>query len=284
MSDKEYICFNGSFIPKDQPFLIADNFDFNHGFVLSEHFFSSGSNVIFFDEHYVNLSKNSLLLKFDIPERIATNPINLNKEITKLVTKNRFFNGAKVSLYFFKNSKFSNTVNYLIESEKAEVSTFELNSKGLKIDTYIDLLKPVNKFSSVKIGTSFLPIYCNDYLLENNLDDCLILNENGSIIETLYSNLFYIKENQLFTPSLRDGCTNYTMRWILLLLADKLNLPYEEKISVNVNDLLGADEIILANDIKGILWVIAFRERRYYNKYAKILNLMLNELAFPDIS
>jgi branched-chain amino acid aminotransferase len=45
------------------------------------------------------------------------------------------------------------------------------------------------------------------------------------------------------------------------------------------NVLLGADELFLTNTIKGIQWVVAFKQKRYFNNTSKKLIEKLNELV-----
>jgi branched-chain amino acid aminotransferase len=42
--------------------------------------------------------------------------------------------------------------------------------------------------------------------------------------------------------------------------------------------LLGADELFLTNAINGIRWVVAYKQKRYFNTTSKKLTDKLNEL------
>jgi branched-chain amino acid aminotransferase len=43
------------------------------------------------------------------------------------------------------------------------------------------------------------------------------------------------------------------------------------------NVLLGADEFFLTNTISGIRWVVAYKQKRYFNDTSKKLTDKLNE-------
>ena len=44
------------------------------------------------------------------------------------------------------------------------------------------------------------------------------------------------------------------------------------------NVLLGADELFLTNTINGIRWVVAYKQKRYFNDTSQRLTQKLNEL------
>ncbi|MGZ4059382.1 MAG: hypothetical protein ACXVPU_10150 [Bacteroidia bacterium] len=48
------------------------------------------------------------------------------------------------------------------------------------------------------------------------------------------------------------------------------------------NVLLGADEFFLTNTISGIRWVVAYKQKRYFNDTSKRLTDKLNELVNAD--
>jgi branched-chain amino acid aminotransferase len=61
-----------------------------------------------------------------------------------------------------------------------------------------------------------------------------------------------------------------------------LNYDVYDNCSLTIGDIETADEIFLTNAIEGIKWILAFKNKRYYNKISKILTEKLNEIAFPD--
>lgn len=57
------------------------------------------------------------------------------------------------------------------------------------------------------------------------LDDIIILDAQGNISEALYSNIFCVKDDCLYTPALQTGCVEGTMRSYLI---DNLAIPVKE--------------------------------------------------------
>ena len=113
------------------------------------------------------------------------------------------------------------------------------------------------------------------YADKNHLDDCLIVNSNGNIIESTNSNIFIVRNKVLYTPPISEGCVGGVTRMNLINLLIKNKLVVCES-SLNVQHLLSADEILLTNTISGISWVSSFKNKRYFNKIGKKLIEDLN--------
>ena len=81
---------------------------------------------------------------------------------------------------------------------------------------------------------------------EKELDDALILNSKGNIIEASSSNIFWRINRQWFTPPLSDGCVEGIMREVFM----GQNKVIEK--SCSMSELNKADEILLSNAIQGL--------------------------------
>jgi branched-chain amino acid aminotransferase len=66
------------------------------------------------------------------------------------------------------------------------------------------------------------------------------------------------------------------MRNKIIKIAQENRIAVYE-ISIMQNVLLGADELFLTNAIHGIRWVVAFKQKRYFNNTSKKLVEKLNE-------
>jgi len=75
----------------------------------------------------------------------------------------------------------------------------------------------------------------------NGFDEALRLNENGEITSACLANIFWIKDEKLFTPNLETGCLAGTTRAFVLE-----NFAVEER-KTNLAELNKADEIFLTS-------------------------------------
>lgn len=283
----QYISYNGKIILEKELPLGLNNRAFQYGDGLFETMHASGNKVQFFYEHMDRLIRSMKLLKMEIPVRFSIDTMGLQREISKLLIKNKLFKGARIRMSVYRQpggfySPETDETEYVMQCSRIDSDIYELNSKGLLIDVYDEILKPMNMLSSVKLSSSVFFVLAGIFKRENQLDECLILNTKGNIIEGISSNIFLVKEKTIITPSVREGCLPGIMRQKVIELARKNGFIVQDEQAVKIQDIMAADEIFYTNVVKGIQWVLGFKQRRYYNKVAKVLADALNQYCFPE--
>ncbi|KRO52169.1 MAG: hypothetical protein ABR79_05235 [Cryomorphaceae bacterium BACL11 MAG-121001-bin54] len=93
---------------------------------------------------------------------------------------------------------------------------------------------------------------------ERNFDNAILLNTSGNIIEATNANIFIVKDEKIYTPSLSDGCVDGTMRkWL------SKEITFIEK-SIFSNEILDADEVFITNSTSGITSVKSIENTSFY--------------------
>jgi len=276
------LSYNGEFYSEETALFTADNRAFRYGDSLFETIHCNGTQIQFFDEHIERLMLGMNQLGMEIPTSF---PETIEKNIKSLITKNKSFLGTRIRLSVFRNSgglytPNTNSISYLIESSKLEDPKYFLNKKGLKIGLFDTYKKTSNSLSAFKTGNSLPFILAGLHKSEMKWDDCLLINERQNLVESVSSNLFVVKDGILFTPSLESGAVNGIMREQIIQIALDLGMTVYDDCIMKPEQLLEADEIFLTNAIVGIRWVVAYGERRYFNRSAKVLIEALNKRAF----
>lgn len=96
-----------------------------------------------------------------------------------------------------------------------------------------------------------------DYVLARNewqddsINEGLLLNNEGHIIEGTMTNVFLVKDGQLFTPNLTKSGVAGVMRRYIMELAQQWQLPCQES-EITFNELLTAQEWFMCNSIVGV--------------------------------
>lgn len=283
MAVNSFILYNGKYHLKDEFGLSFKNRAFCYGDGLFETMHANGTEIQFFEDHMIRLKYGMKILKMEIPTIIESGIIE--KEIIKLLHKNKLYQGVRIRLSVFRNDggKYTpadNNISYLVETEYIENDHYELNQKGFIIDIFNDIKKPVNQFSNLKTSNSLLYVMAGLYSKEKKLNDCILLNEKGNIIEGISSNIFLIDGSTISTPTLKDGPVAGIMRKQILKIADSVGFKINHESSLTIENLLNADEAFFTNSISGIRWILAYKEKRYYNHNAKKLIDKLNMVAF----
>lgn len=276
-----YINFNSFLYEEDEKVFTVNNRAFKYGDALFETIRIINGEPCFLEDHFIRLKKGMKVLKMHA-DTISFN--ELEDQIIRLIEKNHIKKGGRVRLTVFRSSDGFYTpegdegISYVIEALPLKEDIYELNEKGISIDIYDELKRSRNKLSQIKTTNNIPYVLAGIYKRENNLDDCMVLNDNDRIVEAISSNIFLYKNNNLYTPSLDEGCIDGVMRRQILKIAKELKINVFEGM-VNGNMLLQADELFLTNAIKGIEWVVAYRGKRYFNKATKEIVEQLNKLV-----
>lgn len=108
-----------------------------------------------------------------------------------------------------------------------------------------------------------------DYVLaaaevqESSLDDGLLLNDTGCVIEATSSNVFVVSDGELLTPMLDTcGVAGVLRQYILEELAAKLAVN-ARTATLKLDELGGAEEIFICNSVSGIRPVTKLYEERW---------------------
>ena len=135
-----------------------------------------------------------------------------------------------------------------------------LNQMGTTLIVLAEHKPPVyDNAQGVKLITSSIrrnnPQFLDSKIHHNNLlnnilakiqanvagaDDAVMLDANGFVAETNATNMFLLKNNQLFTPH-PDACLPGITRQLVLDMARELNIPSQEK-NLSLTEFYNADE------------------------------------------
>jgi len=278
------LCYNGTFHSEDTAIFTAENRAFRYGDSLFETIHCNGTQIQFFDEHMQRLKQGMNHLSMLIPLGFSE---TIEKNIKLLINKNKSFLGTRIRLSVFRKpgglyTPDTNTISYLIESSKLDTPHYQLNKKGLQIGLFDSYKKTSNSMSAYKTGNSLPFILAGLYKKEMRWDDCLLINERNNLVESVSSNFFLVKDGILFTPSLESGAVNGIMREQIIQIALDLGITVYDDCIIKPEQLRSADEIFLSNAITGIQWVVAYEDRRFFNRSAKVLVEELNKRAFGE--
>ena len=273
------IIFNQQILRKEEFQISIANRAFLYGDGLFESVKIINGKPFNLDAHLKRLFSASLLLHLEI--NVSRN--DFQDDIELLIRENKIKKGGNLKILVFREEggKYlpeNNQASSLIMSETSEKNSFNLNKKGLELGLFKTQLKPMNKLSNYKTISALQSVMCSLDSRQKAKDDCLMFNTENRIIESANSNIFYVKNNIIFTPQLREGCVDGTMRNCILSLKD-LDYKIVEN-EVKIGDILEAEEVFLTNAIQGVRWVSHIKEQQFTEqKVAKLLTNKINQLV-----
>ncbi|PKR80112.1 4-amino-4-deoxychorismate lyase [Brumimicrobium salinarum] len=277
--EKLYVNNNGELLENNEPSIRAGNRAHLYGDGLFESIRVISGKPINLEVHILRLKEGMAALKMRIPNFFTVS--FFEKQIETLLSHSGIKNGGRIRLSVDRSrggtyTPATNEVSFLIEAHPLENNQFLLNNKGLEVDLFTEIKKENNKLANFKTKNGLIYILGAIEAQEKDLDDLLILNNKGGIIESTNSNLFVVSNGVLYTPSLDEGCLGGTMRMTIINMALENNIKVYES-AITPQNLLIADEVFLSNAINGVKWVGGYRTKRYMNTISMKFIHLLNE-------
>ena len=274
------VIVNGELRPEDGPAIPVDNRAFHYGDGLFESIRVIHGRPVFLDAHWTRLVESMKALRIDTPEKLDL--VRLSAFIIDLAQRNGISSG-RCRLTVYRDSEghhrpAGNKGAFTIELKPLSDPTYTLNERGLNVDIYAEMRKPVNAMAVHKTLNCLPYVMAALWSKERGLDDCLLQNDRGNIIENSSGNLFIVSNGVLYTPSLSDGCIGGVMRMQLINLALAGGIKVYE-CSLNPQNLLAADELLFTNAVRGIQWVATYRTKRYTHRMSQTLIELLRAAA-----
>lgn len=263
------VIVNGELVPSGQAAISLDNRAFHYADGLFESIRVVNGKACFLDAHWTRLVEGMKVLRIEQPKNLDEH--SLVSYITRLVEECELPN-ARVRLTVFRDSHGyfrprSHQGGFTLELKPVSSPNFILNHQGLTVDLYPEMRKAVNMLSVHKTLNCQLYVMASLWSMERGLDDCLLQNDRGNIIESSSGNIFIVSNGVLYTPSLSDGCIGGVMRMQIINLAIANGIKVYE-CSLNPQNLLAADELFFTNASRGPQWVSGYRTKRYTHRMA----------------
>ncbi len=247
------VFLNGRFIPEGQACVSVLAPGFLYGWGVFESMRAYNEKIVYFNTHLGRLEKSAKLL--DIKKPYAAAKL---KEVILGTVKINGFKDAYVRLTLWKSDKGAEILvlvkkykpyppRKFTEGFNTCISSFRQNESS-----FLAQLKTINYL--------FYRLACKQ-ANEKGFDEAVILNHRGYIAEATRSNLFFIKDKELFTPSLKCGCLDGITRRVVFDLAKIYNIKVFEG-NFSISDLYSSDEAFLTNSLMGIMPLASVEERR----------------------
>ena len=200
------------------------------------------------------LSLNHSLKEYALFENEIQNLLNQNPEVVN----------GRIRLQLWRKSgglytPLNTEANFLlsIKEWKTKVSSRE----NLGVSNSIRLSH--TQFSQLKT-LNCIPFILASIEAKNSIyDDLILLGRNEVIAECCSSNIFWIKENQIFTPSLESGCVAGIMRQYCLQVFNSNSIESHQVLSP-FDEILKADSVFKTN-VTGIYQIASIDGHAFEN-------------------
>lgn len=254
-------------------YINIDDRSIHYGDGLFETILCVGNRLYYWQQHFQRLQASAEKLKILCPdERVFLEDIAKLIDSNKPAHKNENNYVIKIILsrgtgergYKFSKHIKANRIVLVsdLEPEYSSIlSNTLLNGELLICDHQVSInedlagLKHLNRLENVMARNEW-----DDK--SGKIIDGLMLNADRYVIEGTMSNLFGIKDRELFTPALNRSGVNGVMRDEVINLADKHYLPVSVT-DMSIDDLFAMDELFITNSLIGMKQVTKLGDRIY---------------------
>jgi branched-chain amino acid aminotransferase len=272
--------FNGKLVD-DNSILNSLNRGFLYGDAVFETCKVVNNKVLFFEDHYFRLMASMRIIRMNIPMNFTIE--FLENQIIQLINRIEKSDAYRIRMTVFRNEggfylPDDNSVSYIINAMPIENEEYFIKKRHYEVDLYKDFYVPKQLLSTIKSTNKIINITGSIFAKENELDNCLLLNDDKNVIEALNGNLFMLINNKLVTPPISDGCLNGVMRKQIIELAKKIESIEVVEESISSFELQKADELFVTNVMLGIQPITVFRKKEYVMNFSEKLLNQLNEM------
>lgn len=256
------INFNGALVDSKNVALSIENRGFKYGDVIFETVKVINNKVVFWEDHYFRLMASMRMLRMKIPLSFTLE--FLEQEILKTVAVQNGASTYRARLNVYRKDgglylPKTNLIDYTID-----VKPFSYQIKETyKLDVFKDFYSYSGLLSTIKTNNRMLNTLASIFADENDLDNCVLLNERKGVVEVANGNIFIIKGNVIKTPALTEGCIKGIVRnKVLEMLSKKTDFNIEET-EISPFEIQKADEVFITNAIVGIQPVTNYKKKKF---------------------
>ena len=273
--------YNGNLVAFDDVKITPNNRAFKYGDSVFETIKVVHGKLVFWEEHYFRLMASMRMLRMKIPMNFTLE--FLEEQILKTVSVNENNKNTRARLSVTrKDGGFytpnTNEIDYLIESQEIEYST----KASYKVDLFKDFYMYSGYLSTVKTNNKLIHTLASIYAKENELDNCILLNERKGVVEVTNASLFLIKGTLIKTPPLTEGCLKGIAREkVISVITSSNNYTLEEAV-ISPFEIQKADEVFITNSIIGIQPITNYRKKEFSTDISKKLAMSFNILELTS--
>lgn len=235
--------------------------------------------ILFLEDHYFRLMSSMRILRMEIPMNFTMEFFE-NEILSAAKSQNVAHSArARITIYRKEGGYYlpeNRNIKYLITVFEIEKQLYEIRTTEYEVDIYKDFYVSKQLLSTLKTTNRLINITGSIYAQENDLANCILLNEEKNVVEALNGNLFMLKNGVLSTPPTTEGCINGIMRKQILTIAKTIETLEVQESAISPFDLQKADELFITNSITGIQPITKYRKKDFDSAIANVLLTKLN--------
>lgn len=215
------------------------------------------------EKHWHRLTTNAKKIGVDLTvfeeEKVKTSLLEIieKNNLTRARTRLTFFDESSPYIWQVKSNR--KTSMLIVTSElRSTPESLHLTVSPFRVNS-------TSPLTGVKSCNYLEHILAWENAKNQDFDEAVRLNEKGEITSACMANIFWVKDGNIFTPSLKTGCLGGTTRGFVL---DNFAVEEREIVLAELNE---ADEIFLTSAGLGIVKVERLDEKEFSGKITSVL-------------
>mgnify|MGYP000707429904 FL=1 len=273
--------YNGDLVAFEDAKITPINRALKYGDSVFETLKLVNGKLIFWEAHYFRLMASMRMLRMKIPMSFTLE--FLENEILKTAKVTNSNNNLRIRLTITRKDggfylPLTNEVDYLIESQEINF----VNKSTYKVDLYKDFYVYSGHLSTIKTNNKIIHTIASIYARENELDNCILLNERKGVVEATNASLFLVKGLVIKTPPLTEGCLKGIAREkVKSIIESAKDFTLEETV-ISPFEIQKADEVFLTNSIIGVQPITNYRKKEFSTEIGKKIAANFNILEITS--
>lgn len=204
--------FNSRVIDTSKPLISSSNRAFCYGDGLFETIVTGEERIDLVTSHLQRLAKGCRALGMELPSALTEE--YLRSSIAKLSRENDLKGNIRTKLIVWRNegglySPENQSASFYIECKESKKPLIqELENIGIS-KSFHTQFSPI---SFAKTTNALTYVMAGKEMTDNGWDEIILTDANDSVSETHISNVFWVNDDQFYTPSLTTGCIEGVMR------------------------------------------------------------------------
>lgn len=204
--------FNSRVIDTSKPLISSSNRAFCYGDGLFETIVTGPGRIDLVKAHLQRLTKGCQALGIELPALLTEAFIRAS--VTQLSEENGISGKVRTKLIVWRNegglySPENSSASFYLECKESQRPMIqELDKIGISRNFH----NQYSPISFAKTTNALHYVMAGNEMKEQGWDDIILTDVHGNISETHISNIFWLLNDEFYTPSLKTGCIEGVMR------------------------------------------------------------------------
>jgi branched-chain amino acid aminotransferase len=245
-----WVYLDGDYLPLAEAKVAADDAGLLYGRGLFETFRARRGAVYLLERHFDRLEEGAQTLGIVLPQTLAD-----LRAAVRTLTERCGLEDARVRLTLTAGSA-SGRPSLLIQARAATDYPQRLYERGMSALVARVRRNETSTLTRVKSLNYLENLLAREQARRAGRDEALFLNTCGRLADGSATNVFLVRDGELFTPPVEDGALPGITRGAVLQLARAACIGTRE-VSLTLDDLRDAEEAFLTNAVAGLLPLVS---------------------------